>query len=389
MAQRNKYLEIINTKKQGGKSMKRIRPLVVVLLLIVLVGVFAGCAPKETPAEEPEETIKVAFIYVGPKNDGGWSQAHDEGRLYLEQQLPYVETAYTENVPEGAPCEKVIRDYCNEGYKVIFTTSFGFMDPTLDVAKDYPDVVFEHCSGFKKAENMGNYFGRMYEPDYLGGLVAGMMTESNYIGFVAPFSTPEVVREIDTFTTGVREVNPDAEVHVIWTNSWFDPALEASAAETFIANGADIIASGVDSPAALQAAEKAGKYGVGYDMDMASFAPAAVLTSRIWHWGPYYTKVVEAVHDGTWTAGEYWDGMEAGIVDLAPYGPMVPQEVQDYVENRKQMILNGDYDPFMGPIYDQNGTLRVKEGEELSDGEKLSIQWFVDGVIGTIPEGGS
>ena len=368
--------------------MKRIRPLVVILLLIVLVGVLAGCAPKEEAPVE-EETIKVAFIYVGPKNDGGWSQSHDEGRLYLEQQLPYVETTYTENVPEGAPCEKVIRDYCNEGYDVIFTTSFGFMDPTLNVAGDYPDVVFQHCSGFKTAENMGNYFGRMYEPDYLAGLVAGMMTESNYIGFVAPFSIPEVVREIDTFTIGVREVNPNAEVHVIWINSWFDPAIEASAAETFLANGADIIASGVDSPAALQAAEKAGKYGIGYDMDMASFAPAAVLTSRIWHWGIYYKQVLEAVHNGTWTAGEYWDGMEVGIVELAPYGPMVPQEVRDYVENRKQMILNGDYDPFMGPIYDQNGTLRVNEGEELSDGEKLSIQWFVDGVIGTIPEGGS
>lgn len=387
MVQRNKYFEITNTKKQGGKIMKRIRPLVVILLLVVLLGVFTGCAPKKAPVEE--ETIKVAFIYVGPKNDGGWSQAHDEGRLYLEQQLPYVETAYTENVPEGAPCEKVIRDYCNEGYKVIFTTSFGFMDPTLNVAKDYPDVVFEHCSGFKTAENMGNYFGRMYEPDYLAGLVAGMMTKSNYIGFVAPFSIPEVVREIDAFTIGVREVNPDAEVHVIWLNSWFDPVQETSAAETFLANGADIIASGVDSPAAMQAAEKAGKYGIGYDMDMASFAPAAVLTSRIWHWGIYYTQVLEAVHNGTWAAGEYWDGMEVGIVELTPYGPMVPQEVRDYVENKKQMILNGDYDPFMGPIYDQSGTLRVKEGEELSDGEKLSIQWFVDGVIGTIPKGGS
>jgi len=220
--------------------MKRIRALVVVLLLITLIGVFAGCAPKEEAPVE-EETLKVAFVYVGPKNDGGWTQAHDEGRLYLEQQLSYVETAYTENVPEGAPCEKVVRDYCNEGYDVIFTTSFGFMDPTLNVTADYPDVVFEHCSGFKTAENMGTYFGRMYQPDYLAGLVAGEMTQSNYIGFVAPFSTPEVVREINAFTIGAREVNPDVEVHVIWTNSWFDPALEAGAADTFLANGADIM----------------------------------------------------------------------------------------------------------------------------------------------------
>jgi len=371
--------------------MKRIKLLVAVMLIVSLVGVFTGCAQKqpEQPAEKPEEKIKVAFVYVGPHNDGGWTQAHDDGRLYLEAHLPYVETTYTENVPEGAPCEKVVRDYCNEGYKVIFTTSFGFMDPTLNAAKDYPDVIFEHCSGYKTAKNMGNYFGRMYQPDYLAGLVAGKMTKSNYIGFVAPFSTPEVVREIDAFTIGAREVNPDVEVHVIWTNSWFDPTKEGNAADTFLANGADIIASGVDSPAALQEAEKAGKYGVGYDRDMASFAPKAVLTSRIWHWGIYYVDVLKAVHDGTWKPGEYWGGMNEGIVDLAPFGPMVPDDVQQYVENRKQMILNGDYDPFMGPIYDQDGNLKVKEGEELSDADKLSIQWFVKGVIGTIPKGGS
>lgn len=366
---------------------KKLKVLIVLLLVVFVSSIFAGCAPKQTT--QTEEKIKVAFIYVGPHNDGGWSQAHDEGRLYLEQQLPYVETAYSENVPEGAPCEKVVRDYADQGYKVIFTTSFGFMVPTLNVAKDYPNVIFEHCSGYETASNMGNYFGRMEQPDYLSGLVAGKMTKSNYIGFVAPFSTPEVIREIDSFTIGAREVNPKVEVHVIWTNSWFDPVLEASAADTFLANGADVIASGVDDPAPLKEAEKAGKYGVGYDRDMASAAPKAVLTSRIWHWGIYYVQAVKAVHDGTWKPDQYWGDMKDGIVDLAPMASFVPANVQEYVNKRKQDVLDGKYDPFDGPIYDQNGNLKVKQGERLSDADQLSLQWFVKGVVGTIPKSGS
>jgi basic membrane protein A len=359
--------------------MKKLKVLVVILMLVMLVSIFVGVG-------QAEEKIKVAFIYVGPHNDGGWSQAHDEGRIYLEEKLPYVETAYSETVPEGAPCEKVIRDYCNQGYKVIFTTSFGFMDPTFNAAKDYPDVIFEHCSGYKTLDNLGNYFGRMEQPDYLSGLVAGMMTKSNYIGFVAPFSIPEVVREIDSFTIGAREVNPKAEVHVIWLNSWLDPVQEANAAQTFIANGADIIASGMDTPASLQVAEKAGKYGIGYDKDMAAAAPKACLTSRIWHWGLYYTQVLEAVRAGTWKSGSYWGGMETGLVELAPYGPMVPQNVRDYVNKRKQEIIEGKFEWSSGPLKDQNGNLAVKEGEKISDAEQLSLQWFVEGVIGTIPK---
>jgi basic membrane protein A len=366
---------------------KKLKVLTLVLLVVLTASVFAGCTSKQ--AVTPEEKIKVAFIYVGPHNDGGWSQAQDDGRLYLEQQLSYVQTAYSENVPEGAECEKVLRDYANAGYKVIFTTSFGYMDPTYNVAKDYPNVIFEHCSGYKTATNMGNYFGRMEQPDYLSGLVSGMMTKSNYIGFVAPFSTPEVIREIDAFTIGVREINPKAEVHVVYTNSWFDAVKEAQAADAFLANGADIIASGVDDPAPLVEAEKAGKYGVGYDSDMSSAAPKAVLTSRIWHWGLYYKQILEEVHNGTWKPDSYWGGMKDGIVDLAPMASFVPADVQDYVTVRKQDILNGKYDPFDGPIYDQSGNLMVKAGERLSDADQLALQWFVQGVVGTIPKSGS
>ncbi len=373
--------------------MKKYKILALFIAVLFVVTIFAGCAPKpaQNPSQpaKPAKKIKVAMVLVGPKNDGGWSQAHYEGLMYLKDHDPNVEVAYSESVQEGAPCEKVVRDYCNQGYKVIFTTSFGFMDPTLNAAKDYPDVVFEHCSGYKTAKNMGNYFGRMYQPDYLAGLVAGKMTKSNYIGFVAPFSTPEVVREIDAFTLGAREVNPKVEVHVVWLNTWFDPTKEGNAAKTFIANGADVVASGMDSPAPLEEAQKAGVYAIGYDRDMASFAPKAVLTSRIWHWGVYYTKVLKEVEDGTWKPTAYWGGMNEGIVDLAPLGPMVPDNVKELVKKREDAIKAGTFKVFTGPIYDQDGNLKVKEGEELPDGDKLQLQWFVKGVVGTIPKGGS
>ncbi len=372
--------------------MKKYKILALFIAILFAVTIFAGCAPTkpaEKPATKPAEKTKVAMILVGPKNDGGWSQAHYEGLMYLKDHDPNVEVAYSENVQEGAPAEKVISDYCNQGYKVIFATSFGFMDPMVNVSKDYPDVVFEHCSGFKTTPNLGTYFGKMYQPDYLSGLVAGMMTKANYIGFVAPFSTPEVVREIDAFTIGLQEVNPDAKVHVVWLNTWFDPTKEGNAAKTFIANGADIIVSGMDSPAPLKEAQKAGIYAIGYDMDAASAAPKAVLTSRIWHWGVYYTKVLKEVEDGTWKPTQYWGSMNDGIVDLAPFGPMVPQNVKDYVTKKENAIKDGTFKVFTGPIYDQDGKLMVKKGEELPDANKLQLQWFVKGVVGTIPKGGS
>ncbi len=369
--------------------MKGLKLFITVLLSAAVIGGLTLAIQGNTVQAKEAKTIKVAFIYPGPRNDGGWSEAHDKGRQYLQKTLPYVKTSYSENVKEGAPAEKVIRAYVNQGYKVIFATSFGYMDPMYNVAKDYPNVVFEHCSGFKMRKNMGNYFGRMYQPDYLAGLIAGFMTKTNYIGFVAPFSIPEVVREIDAFTIGVREVNPKAEVHVIWTNSWFDPVKESNAAQTFLNNGADVIASGVDSPAPINAAAKKGKYAIGYDSDMAHFAPKAVLCSRVWDWGPFYVKTVKAVANGTWKAEAYWGGMETGLVKLSPFGPMVPEKVKKYVEAKKKLIIAHKFDPFQGPIYDQKGNLKVKKGQTLSDKDKLSLQWFVKGVVGSIPKSGS
>ncbi len=366
--------------------MRRTTLYVVLVLLVVFALVLIGGISSAGTFKPVHGEIKVAFIYIGPHNDGGWSQAHDEGRIYLQKHLPYVETAYSEMVPEGAPCEKVLRDYCNKGYKVIFGTSFGYMDSMYSVAEDYPNVIFEHCSGYKIRKNMGTYFGRMYQVDYLAGLIAGMMTKKNYIGFVAPHPIPEVVREIDAFTIGVREVNPKAAVHVIWTNSWFDPVKERSAAETFIANGADIIASGCDSPASIEAAKKAGIYAIGYDRDITKRFPKTVLACRVWHWGVFYVKVLKEVHNGTWKATRYWGGMKDGIVALV-MGKMVPPRVRKYVLKREKEIIEGKFDPFEGPIYDQHGELMVKKGKILPDPKKLSLQWFVKGVVGSIPRG--
>jgi basic membrane protein A len=331
--------------------------------------------------------IKVALILSGVRNDGSWNQAQYEGMVYVQQQLTYVEVTVSENVAQDA-AEKVIRDYANLGYNVIFTCEYAYMDPTLNVAKDFPNVIFENCSGYKSAANMGNYFGRIYQADYLSGLVVGKMTKSNYIGVVAPFSIPQIVGEIDAFTIGVRQVNSKAEVHVVWLNSWFDPVNEALATNALLASGADVIESLIGDSAPIIEAAKAGKYSVGYYYDKSSVAPTSVLTSRVFHWGVYFVECLKAVHDGTWTSKPYWGQMSTGVVGLAPYGSMVPQEVRTFVDQKKQEIVAGTYDPFDGPIYDQQGNLKVKQGEQLSDADKQSLQWFVQGVIGTIPESG-
>jgi basic membrane protein A and related proteins len=367
------------------------RPSVFLVLGSVLLGV--SCS-RSTEIPDPSSAgagkpLKVAFVYPGPHNDGGYSQAHDEGRLYLEQHVPNVKTAWSENVPEGSQSEKVFRDYAAQGYDVIFGTSFGFMDPMVNASKDFPKTVFMHASGFKRTENLGTYFGRIEQPDYLAGLVAGSMSTSGYIGFVIPFSIPECIREVDAFTVGVREANPRAEVHVIYTNSWFDPVKEGDATRTFIANGADVIASGTDSPAPLETAFQAGKYSIGYDMDQARSmkspeAARSVLTSPTWHWGPYYAKVVQSVRDGTWSSSDLWAPMSEGMVDLAPLSDAVPPNVRTLVDERKKAILGGSYTPFDGPMVDQQGVTRVPAGERMSDADQLQLQWFVKGVVGSV-----
>jgi basic membrane protein A and related proteins len=367
------------------------RSLVVALSVLVLVGVLfisrVGVAAQDaTPAGEP---IKVGFVYVGPIGDLGWTYAHDQGRLALEEAIPNVETGYQENVPENpADAERVIRQFAQDGYDVIFTTSFGYMDPTINVAQDFPDTTFIHISGFKTADNVGTGFGKIDEPRFVSGQLAGQMTESNQIGYVAAFPIPEVIRGINAFTLGVREVNPEATVRVVWTNTWFNPQTERQAAEALLDGGADVIAQHQDTAGPQQAAEDRGVYSIGYNADMSALAPNAVLTSVIWNWGPYYIDIVESVMDGTWESEQYWGGWPDGIVDLAPIAEFVPEEIRSTIEEEISRFKSGEetiYTIFTGPIADQTGEIRVPEGQAMTDEELLSMDWFVEGVEGEIP----
>ena len=380
------------TYQTGGETVKRTRwilSLAAVLLLAAAL-VVSGCGGKKEEKKDDQKAaagddkLKVAFMYVGPVGDAGWSFSHDEGRKYLEKQLPWVKTSFVESVPEGADSARVLTQLAEQGNKVIFATSFGYMDPTIEVAKKYPDVVFMHCSGFKTDKNVGTYFGRIYQARYLTGIVAGKMTKSNKVGYVAAHPIPEVVRGINAFTLGVRSVNPSAKVQVVWTNTWYDPAAEKEAGKTLLDAGRDVAAQHQDTPRPQQAAEERGKYGVGYNSDMSKYAPKAVLTSAVWNWGPYYVKTVQSVKDKNWKPDQYWGPMGDKIVDIAPFGPMVPEDVRKLVEGAKQKILGGQWDVFTGPVKDQSGAVKVPEGQKMSDKDMLSLDWFVEGVEGTI-----
>ncbi|MEG6615817.1 BMP family ABC transporter substrate-binding protein [Peptococcaceae bacterium 1198_IL3148] len=370
---------------------KKSKLILLVATLMVMALLAVGCGGGEeaadTAAEPQNEKMKVGFIYVGSPGDAGWTYSQEEGRKYLEEHLDYVDASYImENVPEGASSESYIQQLVQEGCEVIFTTSFGYMDATLAVAEKNKDLTFMHCSGFKTSDNMGNYFGRMYQARYLSGMVAGQHTENNLIGYVAAHPIPEVVRGINAFTLGVKAVNPDAKVKVLWTNTWYDPVKEKDAAKALLDEGCDVIAQHQDTPGPMQAAEEKGVYGVGYNTDMSKMAPKAVLTSPVWNWGPYYVEVVEAVKNGTWQPESYWGGLEDGIVALAPYGPMVSEETKQLVEAKKQEIVDGKWDVFTGPIKDQHGNVKIAEGQKMTDQELLEFDWFVEGVEGSIPK---
>ncbi len=358
--------------------MKRFTLLALALLLIL--------PQLSTTAEANDKKIKAGFIYVGPVGDAGWTYAHDEGRKEMET-LSFVEpSTYIESVPEGAESARVITGLVRKGHNLVFTTSFGYMDATLDVARRNKDVVFMHCSGYKTAENVGNYFGRMYEPRYLSGIVAGKMTKANVIGYVAAFPIPEVIRGINAFTLGARSVNPKVQVRVVWTQTWFDPGIERDAADSLLDVGADVLAMHQDAPATLQAAEARGAYVIGYNSDMRSFAPNAFLTAPVWNWGPLYTKIAQEVKDGTWKSEAIWGGMQQELVQLAPISDKVPADVKQLVKEKTAAIKAGKLHPFAGPIKDQNGEITVAAGSTHSDGELLGMSYFVEGVQGTIPK---
>src|SRR5688500_4096706 len=337
------------SRPETQSSRRRIRmvrrSLVVALSVLFLIGTLAISragvrAQDATPAGEP---IKVGFVYVGPVGDLGWTYAHDQGRLALEEAIPNVETAYQENVPENpADAERVIRQFAQDGYDVIFTPSFGYMDPTINVAQDFPDTTFIHISGFKTAANVGTGFGKIEEPRFVSGQLAGAMTESNQIGYVAAFPIPEAIRGINAFTLGVREVHPEATVRVVWTNTWFNPQTERQAAEALLDGGADVIAQHQDTAGPQQAAQDRGVFSVGYNADMSPQAPDAVLTSVIWDWSVFYEQVVQDVIDGTWEPGQYWGGWEDGVVGLAPLASFIPDDIKTQIEGEEASFANGD-----------------------------------------------
>ncbi len=383
--------------------MKRKVFILCVLFVLLIFAATSCAAPSTSTATTPSPTtsspsptpsggkLKVAFVYIAPIGDSGWTYEHNQGRLYLEEQVSDLETSYVESVPEGVDSVKVIRDFAQKGYDVIITTSYGYMNPTIEVAREFPNVIFLHCSGNKTAENVGTYFGRIEEPRYLSGLVAGKMTRSNLLGYVAAFPNPEVIRGINAFTLGVRAVNPEAEVRVVWTNTWNDSTKERQAAGGLIDVGCDVIAQHQDTTGPQQAAEARGVYGVGYNSDMSRFAPHAVLTSPVWKWGIYYVEAIKRIKAGTWESEQYWGGMKDGIVDLTPMASFVPEDVQNLVFEKRDQILKGTFDIlsiFSGPLKDQKGEVKVPEGAKMTGEEILNMNWFVEGVLGEIPAGG-
>ncbi len=337
-------------------------------------------------AQAQQDKVKVGFVYVGPVGDHGWTYQHDQGRQAIEQALgDQVETTFVESVAEGQDAERVIRQLASTDHDLIFTTSFGFMNPTIKVAKQFPDVKFEHATGYKRADNVSTYAARFYEGRYIIGRIAGYMTKSNIIGYIASFPIPEVVRGINAFTLGLRSVNPDAQVKVVWVNTWFDPGKESDAAKTLIDQGADILTQHTDSPAPLQVAEERGIMGFGQASDMHAFAPTAQLTSIVDDWNNYYVARAQAILDGTWESGDTWDGLDKGMVVMSPYADSLPADVKADAEQIEAALTSGELHAFKGPIKNQSGEVMVPEGENASDEMLLGMDWYVEGVDGKLP----
>ena len=329
-----------------------------------------------------KDKIKVGFLYVGPIGDAGYSYAHDQGRLGMEKALG-VPTMYLENVPETSDCEKSIRDLIDQGCNVIIATSYGHMQYTANVAKDFPDIVFMHCSGEMYSDNMNTYFGRMFEVRYLSGIVAGLKTKAGKIGYVAAMQLPEVIRGINAFTLGVRSVNPGATVEVVWTNAWYDPAAEKAGALELLNKGCDVMAQHCDTPGPQVAAQEKGAFAVGYNAPTFSVAPNAYLTAPLWDWSKYYTKAVQQVIDGTWKGEKTWESMQDGLVFLDELSKNCAEGTQAKVDAAKAKLLDGSLKVFAGPLKDNTGADKVPAGSALTDDEIWGMMWFVEGVIGS------
>ncbi|MFZ4551742.1 MAG: BMP family ABC transporter substrate-binding protein [Aquabacterium sp.] len=360
-----------------------------------------GCSKKEeapaaaSAASEPASAaakatgpLNIAFAYVGPVGDAGWTFAHDKGRLALEKEFgDKIKTTFVEKVPEGPEAERVIRDLVGQGNTLVFGTTFGYMEPMLKVAADNPNVKFEHATGYKTAANMRTYDARTYEGAYMAGVIAGSMTKSNTLGVVGSIPIPEVIRNINSFTLGAQSVNPKIKTKVVWVNAWFDPPKETEGAQSLLNQGADVLFQNTDSAAVLQTAEKAGKYAFGWDSDMSKFGPKSHLASSVINWGPYYIKATKDALEGTWTTGGVWWGVKEGAIDLVSISDKVPADVKTKVDGVKSGLKDGSFVIWKGPIVGQDGK-EVLAKDAVADDKFLGgINFYVKGVEGTIPTG--
>ncbi len=370
-------------------------------LSAVAGAVLVGCGKKEEPqaaapapapaaaaAPAKPEPLKIAFAYVGPVGDGGWTFAHDSGRKAVEKEFgDKVLTSFVENVPESADAERVIRDMAAQGNKLVFGTTFGYMEPMLKVAADSKDVNFQHATGYKTAENMSTYDSRTYEGAYMAGVIAGKMTKSNTLGVVASVPIPEVIRNINSFTLGAQSSNPKIKTKVVWVNAWFDPPKETEAATSLINGGADVLFQNTDSPAVLKTAEAKGKRAFGWDSDMTAYGPKAHLASAIINWGPYYVKATRDMLEGKKASTQTWWGVKEGAIDIVSIAEDVPADTKTKVEEVKKGLADGSYAIWKGPIMDNTGKEVLKKDEVADDKFLGGINFFVKGVDGKVPSG--
>src|SRR5438128_6222305 len=361
--------------------------LTLVLPLLVFAGVAVlalGVTTGSARTHQQAAAFKAAWIYVGPHNDHGWSQAHDQGRLYVQKQLgSKVKTTFKELVPEGRETCQVIESLVRDGNKIIFATSFGFQNCMVSEAKKYPDVKFEQATGTAQAKNLAEYFGAGEDAIYLSGMAAGAATKKGTIGYVVPFAIPEVIWHASAFALGAQATHPGVKVKLVWTNAWLDPAKEKKAAEALHGAGADVLGQNVDSPATGQYAESVGIPWVGYDSDAHTFAPKEWLTAAVYHWGPYYLRRIKAAMDGSWKPGFYYGSINDGFTSLAPYGPKVSAKTKKAIAAKMKAIKNHTFYEFTGPLYDQRGKLRVPKGKKMTLQQLYAMNWLVKGVIGS------
>ncbi|MGH6627414.1 MAG: BMP family ABC transporter substrate-binding protein [Burkholderiaceae bacterium] len=378
-------------------DLKKRSTLKVAALSVVAAAALVACGKKEEPkpVEAPKaaapakpEPLKIAFAYVGPVGDGGWTFAHDNGRKAVEKEFgDKVVTSYVEKVPESADAERVIRDMAAQGNKLIFGTTFGYMEPMLKVAADTKDVKFEHATGYKTAENMRTYDSRTYEGAYLAGVIAGKMSKSGTVGVVGSIPIPEVIRNINSFSLGAQSVNPKIKTKVVWVNEWFNPPKETEAATSLINGGADVLMQNTDSSAVLQTAEKMGKRAFGWDSDMTAYGPKAHLGSAAINWGPYYIKATRDALEGKWATGKQWWGVKEGAIDMVSIAADVPEETKTKIAEIKKGLTDGSFAIWKGPIMDNTGKEVLAKDKVADDTFLGGINFYVKGVEGKVPGG--